>query len=88
MADRYLYFPSLGLYAALAWRVPSSASLGPLPEQRLLPLTVGGIVAAYACLAFIQTGYWRDSVTLFRHSLAVTPDNAFARSRLLGKPLC
>jgi protein O-mannosyl-transferase len=81
MADRYLYFPSLGLYAALAWLVPSSASLGPL-RSRVFSLAAGGIVAACACLAFFQTGYWRDSVTLFRHSLAVTPDNAFARSAL------
>ncbi len=81
MADRYMYFPSLGLYAALAWLVPSRASLAGV-RIRMLPMAAAGVVAAYACLAFLQVGYWHDSVTLFRHALAVTPDNAFARSAL------
>jgi Tfp pilus assembly protein PilF len=81
MADRYMYFPSLGLYAAVAWLVPSSASLAGI-RIRMSRMAAAGVVAVYACLAFLQVGYWRDSVTLFRHALAVTDDNAFARSAL------
>ncbi len=81
MADRYMYFPSLGLYVALAWLVPSSNSLAGV-RNRILPMAGAGVIGAYACLAFLQVDYWRDSVTLFRHALAVTRDNAFARSAL------
>jgi protein O-mannosyl-transferase len=81
MADRYMYFPSLGLYVALAWLVPSSSSLAGV-RNRILPIAGAGVIGAYACLAFLQVGYWSDSVTLFRHALAVTRDNAFARSAL------
>jgi tetratricopeptide (TPR) repeat protein len=81
MADRYLYFPALGLYAAIAWVVPSSLSVSPV-RRWILPTVATAIIATYAALAFIQTGYWRESVTLFRHALAVTDDNALARSAL------
>jgi Tfp pilus assembly protein PilF len=81
MADRYLYFPALGLYAAVAWVLPSSPSVSPV-RRWLLPTVATAVVATYAGLAFIQTGYWSESVTLFRHALAVTDDNALARSAL------
>ena len=81
MADRYTYFPMLGLYAASAWLVP--ALLGnTVARRRLLPLIAGGVVGVYAAIAFVQVGYWRDGVTLMRRTLAVTRDNPFARFSL------
>jgi tetratricopeptide (TPR) repeat protein len=81
MADRYAYFPMLGLYVAVAWLVPallpSSAA-----HRRWRPAIATCTVAFYAALAFIQVGYWRDGVTLMRHTLAVTVDNPFARCAL------
>jgi protein O-mannosyl-transferase len=78
MADRYMYFPAIGLYTAVAWLVSPAFAARTLPKW--LPATAAtGLVATYAGLAAIQLGYWHDSVTLFRHALAVTDDNAFAR---------
>jgi len=48
----------------------------------LLPAVAVGTVAVYAALAFVQVGYWRDGVTLMRHTVAVTADNPFARCAL------
>jgi protein O-mannosyl-transferase len=81
MADRYAYFPLLGLYIAIAWLVPALVP-GPAARRRLLPAIAVGTVAVYAALAFVQVGYWRDGVTLMRHTVAVTADNPFARCAL------
>jgi protein O-mannosyl-transferase len=85
MADRYAYFPSLGLYIAIAWLAPTIASTSAV-RRRVLPILAGGIVAICAGTAFVQVGYWRDGVTLMHHALEVTGDNAFGRS-VLGDAL-
>ena len=36
----------------------------------------------YATIAFVQVGYWHDGVTLMRRTLAITPDNPYARFAL------
>lgn len=81
MADRYAYFPMLGLYAACAWLVPALVEKT-LVRGRVLSVFAGGIVAVYAAIAFVQVAYWRDGVTLMRRALAVTRDNSFARFEL------
>jgi protein O-mannosyl-transferase len=87
MADRYTYFPMLGLYAACAWLVPSLLEnrLGRW-RDRLLPALAVGIVGCFAAVAFVQVGYWRDGVTVIRHTQAVTRDNPFVHV-LLGNAL-
>ena len=74
MADRYFYIPSIGLFIALvfgladiakSWRVAPSLSMG-IACAALLIL---------ATLTNAQIQRWRDSFTLFEHTLAVTPPN-------------
>jgi tetratricopeptide (TPR) repeat protein len=97
-ADRYMYIPSIGLFVALAWFIDSlaggakesggspSVQLGRFAfrEPRTVLLTVMASVSVSALIAAarVQTGYWRDSVTLFRHALAVTKDNYVAHNNL------
>jgi protein O-mannosyl-transferase len=64
MADRYAYFPFIGLYLALAGFVTSGR-------------VAIALVGVAAVLGFIQVGYWRDTLTLAEHTLQVTDDNAF-----------
>jgi len=74
MADRYFYIPSIGLFIALvfgltdiakSWRVAAALSAG----------IAGGILVILAMLTNAQIQRWRDSFTLFEHTLAVTPPN-------------
>jgi tetratricopeptide (TPR) repeat protein len=81
MADRYTYFPLVGLYVAAAWLVPTLVGAGAL-RRRILSLAAGGSVAIYATIAFVQVGYWNDGVSLMRRTLAVTADNPYARFAL------
>jgi protein O-mannosyl-transferase len=80
-ADRYMYFPAIGLYAAVAWLIPTAGATRAMTAW-LRPAAATAVVASFACLAFFQVGYWHDSVTLFRHALTVTDDNAMSRLSL------
>lgn len=77
MADRYAYFSFLGLYVLLAWG--GSDLVNRYARSRRSKLLV--VVAVCLVLAFLmlkarrQNAYWRDSITLFKHTLAVTKDN-------------
>jgi len=81
MADRYLYFPLIGLYAAAAWLVPTLVGSDAV-RRRILSVTAVGLVTIYATIAFVQVGYWHDGVTLMRRTLEITPDNPYARFAL------
>jgi protein O-mannosyl-transferase len=78
-ADRYTYFPNLGLYLAVCWLVPAVVP-GFLARWRVLPACAAAVVAVYAGIAFLQVGYWRDGIVLMRHVLAVTDDSVFTRT--------
>ncbi|HEV2456441.1 MAG TPA: tetratricopeptide repeat protein, partial [Verrucomicrobiae bacterium] len=84
MADRYTYVPSIGLFIAVAWGLES---LVRSPRGKML-LTVAAIAALGACvvLTSMQITFWRNSITLFRHALAVTTDN-YVACACLGQAL-
>ena len=85
MADRYTYFPLIGLFIALVWTVRSLitpfAPVGSFRAGlvRIAALSILAILAATTCW---QIGYWRDSVTLCTHALASTADSGFMRNQL------
>jgi tetratricopeptide (TPR) repeat protein len=74
MADRYFYIPSIGLFIALVF------GLGDIAKSwRVAPSLRAGIALVVllilATLTNAQIHRWRDSFTLFEHTLAVTPPN-------------
>jgi tetratricopeptide (TPR) repeat protein len=81
MADRYAYFPLIGLYAAIAWSVPELVA-NRRWMARHLATTASLVVMVLASLTYIQVGHWRDGEALMRHALDVTEDNAFSRAVL------
>ena len=74
MADRYFYIPSIGLFIALVFGLADIAK-----SWRVAQLLSAGAAAAVllilAMLTNVQIQRWRDSFTLFEHTLAVTPPN-------------
>jgi len=74
MADRYTYLPSIGIFIILAWSaVEFSAKWR---YQKILMGTLSGLAAiAMVVGTRTQLAYWKDSITLFKHTLAVTHDN-------------
>jgi tetratricopeptide (TPR) repeat protein len=81
MADRYTYIPLIGLFIIIAWGLPDL-----LPTRRGYRLCLAGVTAmamvAVMTLTFQQVGYWKNSATLFAHTLRVTRDNALAHTHL------
>ncbi|MDO8545573.1 MAG: tetratricopeptide repeat protein [Opitutaceae bacterium] len=74
MADRYTYVPLLGVFTAIAW---FGAELVARAPQLRRPLQTAAIVAlsAFAVLTAHQSRAWSNSISLYRHSLAVGEDN-------------
>jgi len=84
-ADRYTYLSQIGLTIAVVWGITDL--LKPIHWSRQMFAIVGPVVViALGGLAWIQTGYWRDSGRLWSHTLAVTGQNDFAHFGL-GKSL-
>jgi len=80
-ADRYTYVPLIGLFIMLAWGARDLTAS--LPGARALrPLGAGLIFTALLILTIHQARYWRDSITLFEHTLAVTADNFVIHNNL------
>ena len=74
MADRYMYIPSIGLFIALAWGVPEL--LGKLDRRGNAPAVISACVLAFlSVVSWRQTGYWKDSIALYDHTLEVTGNN-------------
>jgi tetratricopeptide (TPR) repeat protein len=71
IADRYTYLPSIGLFILVAW---AAAELAQRSRLWQTGMTLGLAAVLAACLADtrFQLRYWRDSITLFRHSVEVT----------------
>jgi len=78
-ADRYTYFPSIGLYLMLIWGLFEKVS----SRKWNFVLAVPVVAALLACvwLTRVQAGYWAHSRTLWEHTIAVTPDNFFAQTK-------
>jgi protein O-mannosyl-transferase len=81
MADRFMYFPSIGLALAVAWLVPELLPAGGW-RTRLLPVAALAALSAFGAATFVQIGYWRDGLTLLRHALACQPNDPFIRDML------
>jgi Tfp pilus assembly protein PilF len=81
LADRYSYFPLVGIFIALTFTVAKWANGFRLPRTAC---AFAGVLILSACLVLTekQLRYWHDSESLFTHALAVTKDNALAHLNL------
>ena len=80
-ADRFAYFPALGLFIALSFGVDDLARRRGMDRS----VTTAAAVIVSACLAlvtFIQVGFWKDDFSLFSRAAAVTAENNVALTNL------
>jgi tetratricopeptide (TPR) repeat protein len=80
-ADRYTYLPQIGLCLAGTWTAADWAG-----RRRDRRAALGAVALVILCAllvtAYHQTTYWRDSETLWTHTIDCTRDNWAARSNL------
>jgi Flp pilus assembly protein TadD len=74
-ASRYSYFPSIGLFLMLAWLLPVPDFTAARRQASLLVAGAVLVVTALSVRAFIETGYWRNSDSLFVRAIALDPGN-------------
>jgi hypothetical protein len=81
IADRYTYIPLVGIFVMLVWG--ASALLNKLGAGalvlRMLSLV---LVVIMVVVTSLQLGYWKNSITLFRHAMEVTERNHVAHTNL------
>src|SRR5208283_1018083 len=86
-ADRYTYLPQIGLYIALAWAA-KDLTVSWRHRRQVLGFAATIVLAALMVGASLQTSYWRNSESLWTHTLACTSGNYVAHNNLgvmLGK---
>jgi tetratricopeptide (TPR) repeat protein len=81
MADRYTYLPLIGPVVALVWTAAEIFS--PVRGGKII-LTAAAvlILSTLAVLSARQLQFWRNTIALFAHNVAVTPDNGSAHFTL------
>jgi len=81
IADRYTYVPLVGLSIALIWTVSETVDSRPRLRQAAAAVAVLALMAL-AVGTYRQTQYWKDSITLFQHAIAVTSGNYIIHNNL------
>ena len=81
MADRYTYVPLVGLFVMVAWGVPEMVARW-RHRQVGLAVSAAAVLSVLTACTWQQVGHWRDSETLFEHTLRVTSNNALAHTNL------
>jgi Flp pilus assembly protein TadD len=81
MADRYTYVPLVGLFIAVTWGIADLADSWRY-RRIVLGVSAAAVLLVLMVCTWRQVGYWRNSITLFEHTLAVTSNNALAHNNL------
>jgi len=74
MADRYTYVPLIGLFLIIAWGAPELSATRAY-RNVLLGAGAAVVLSVLTALTSLQLSHWRNSVTLFSHTVAVTSNN-------------
>jgi tetratricopeptide (TPR) repeat protein len=74
-ADRYTYFPSLGLCVAVVWL---AAEIATARRVAWSPALAAGLVVVLGVLTWRQATFWHDDLRLWPHTIDVTGPNMVA----------
>ena len=81
LADRYTYIPLIGLFIMIGWGIADLTKS--IPYQKPVLTILGVLVlSALSVCTWQQVGHWRNSISLFDHTLAVTENNYIAHNNL------
>jgi tetratricopeptide (TPR) repeat protein len=81
MADRFTYIPLIGLFIMLTWGGTDLLTKN-LPLRKFTPVLIALLVSALTICSWWQVRHWRDSISLFQHTLSVTENNATIHNNL------
>jgi len=82
-ADRYTYLPQIGLYFLLTWGAAELCRSW-RHQRAVLGSAAAVILAGLMAGASVQTSHWKNSISLWSHTLACTAQNPLALTALGG----
>jgi protein O-mannosyl-transferase len=74
LADRYTYIPLTGLFILCCWLI-TDLMKGWRHRQVMLGVLAGVVIVTLTSVTWRQIGYWKDNLSLYQHTLAVTTGN-------------
>ena len=80
-ADRYTYLSEIGIGVGITWEIGAWVTRLRLPRA-IIGTAAGLVLATLMVFSSIQTSYWYDSETLWRHTLSVTSGNSIGHNLL------
>ena len=81
MAERWMYVPGIGLLIMISWGV--GALLSKIPKSRFIIVLLAMVVLTALIISTRnQTAHWQNSISLFTHTLTVSPNNAVAHNNI------
>lgn len=81
MADRYAYLPYIGLFCMVVWGISEAASAN-FESTKVVVAGSVLILAVFGVLAERQVRIWKNSESLWNHTLQVTEGNFVAHDSL------
>lgn len=81
MADRYTYIPLVGIFILAVWGLERMFDRRKWGIRMLTGISCSAI-ALLMWSAWLQTGYWKDNITLFSHAAEVVERNFLAHNSL------
>ncbi len=77
IADRYAYWPLIGLLICVVWGTHAICGLA----QRAFVITSGIVVLCLTTVTILQLRHWKNAYELFGHALSVTQGNFVAHDQ-------
>jgi tetratricopeptide (TPR) repeat protein len=78
MADRFTYVPLIGLFIMISWGFAGLLARW----QIVFPIAIVGLLSLLMPASCSQVRYWRNSIVLYEHTLAVTENNYLVHNNL------
>jgi tetratricopeptide (TPR) repeat protein len=82
-ADRFTYWPHIGLFLTVSWAGSEAAARLRVPNS-VIALAVALVLGFLTALSAAQVPYWHDTVTLWERVLIVAQDSPTAHVHLAG----
>jgi protein O-mannosyl-transferase len=81
MADRYAYIPLTGIFIMISWGI---TDIMKKLQHKTFFLSLAGIPYFIFLItaSYLQSQYWKDDITLFRHAVDTTSNNYIAYNNL------
>jgi tetratricopeptide (TPR) repeat protein len=80
MADSYAYLPLVGIFCMVVWGI--SDAINRNAGRRSAATLAVLVLLVFGVLTYRQIGFWRNSETLWNHTLQVTQSNFVAHDSL------